>query len=325
MAKIVVDAGHGQGDNVGVGSYREGTQMWYLAQYLQEELERQGHTVVNTRPLITNKPSLSDRGAMAKGFDIFMSIHSNANSNPAIRGAIIYDSVADAVDNMESELVAAIAKTMGTLNKGVTGRESNVTPDTDYYGVLRSAVRNGCKNAMLIEHSYHTNPEDATWLMSHDNLKALAKAEADVVTKYYPVRTGDTMIKLGSRGTEVIAWQTNLNTQGYGLVVDGIFGSKTEAATKDFQAKYGLAADGIVGKQTLAKMTSILNPAPPPPVVDYKAELDKAIAKINSLNVEIQNLKNQLAAVEKLSQTRHDELTKVAMAFDVLSGVAERY
>ena len=325
MAKIVVDAGHGQGDNVGVGSYREGTQMWYLAQYLQQELVKRGHTVVNTRPLITNQPSLSSRGAMANGFDIFMSIHSNANSNPAIRGAIIYDSVADAVDNMETELVSVISKTMNTLNKGVTGRESNVTPDTDYYGVLRSAVRVGCNNAMLIEHGYHTNPEDANWLMSHDNLRKLAIAEADVITKYYPSDMENNMIKLGSRGIEVEEWQHNLNKQGYNLVADGIFGSKTEIATKDFQAKYGLTADGIVGEKTYAKMADILAPVPPPPTVDYKSELEKAIAKINLLNVEIQNLKNQVIGLEKTSQTRHDELTQVAMAFEVLSGVAERY
>ena len=122
MAKIVVDAGHGQGDNVGVGSYREGTQMWYLAQYLQQELVKRGHTVVNTRPLITNEPSLSTRGAMAKGFDIFMSLHSNANSSPTLRGAIIYDSVADLYDNIEQDLVSTIAEVMGTPNKGIKNR-----------------------------------------------------------------------------------------------------------------------------------------------------------------------------------------------------------
>ena len=325
MAKIVVDAGHGQGDNVGVGSYREGTQMWYLAQYLQQELVKRGHTVVNTRPLITNEPSLSTRGAMAKGFDIFMSLHSNANSSPTLRGAIIYDSVADLYDNIEQDLVATIAEVMGTPNKGIKNRESNVTPDTDYYGVLRSAVRVGCNNAMLIEHGYHTNPEDANWLMSHDNLRKLAIAEADVITKYYPSDMENNMIKLGSRGIEVEEWQHNLNKQGYNLVADGIFGSKTEIATKDFQAKYGLTADGVVGEKTYAKMAEILAPVPPPPTVDYKAELEKAIAKINLLNVEIQNLKNQVIGLEKTSQTRHDELTQVAMAFDVLSGIAERY
>lgn len=325
MAKIVVDAGHGQGDNVGVGSYREGTQMWYLAQYLQQELVKRGHTVVNTRPLITNKPSLNDRGAMAKGFDVFMSLHSNANSNATIRGAIIYDSVADTFDNIEQDLVAKIAETMGTPNKGVTNRESNVTPDTDYYGVLRSAVRVKCKNAMLIEHGYHTNPEDANWLMSHDNLKKLAVAEAEVITKYYPSDMENNMIRLGSKGIEVEMWQHDLNKQGYGLVADGIFGTKTDTATKDFQAKYGLTADGIVGEKTYAKMAEILAPVPPPPTVDYKADLDKAIAKINLLNVEIQNLKNQIVSLEKSDQTKHDELTQVAMAFEVFAGVAERY
>jgi peptidoglycan hydrolase-like protein with peptidoglycan-binding domain len=32
--------------------------------------------------------------------------------------------------------------------------------------------------------------------------------------------------------------------------VDGIFGAKTDSATKKFQKDYGLAVDGVVGAQT---------------------------------------------------------------------------
>jgi N-acetylmuramoyl-L-alanine amidase len=38
------------------------------------------------------------------------------------------------------------------------------------------------------------------------------------------------------------------------LLADGIFGSQTEEAVKNFQAKNGLKADGIVGPATLAKL-----------------------------------------------------------------------
>jgi hypothetical protein len=44
--------------------------------------------------------------------------------------------------------------------------------------------------------------------------------------------------------------QANLNRYGANLDVDGRFGDKTEAATKDFQQKHHLLVDGIIGQQT---------------------------------------------------------------------------
>lgn len=61
--------------------------------------------------------------------------------------------------------------------------------------------------------------------------------------------------KRGSTGTEVRNIQSRLKQWGYlNGAVDGIYGSKTEAAVKKFQAKHGLTADGIAGPQTLAKI-----------------------------------------------------------------------
>ena len=42
----------------------------------------------------------------------------------------------------------------------------------------------------------------------------------------------------------------NVNNVIHGLVVDGIFGSKTTAAVRDFQSNNGLSVDGIVGPNT---------------------------------------------------------------------------
>ena len=61
--------------------------------------------------------------------------------------------------------------------------------------------------------------------------------------------------KRGSTGNEVRQIQTRLKNWGYyDGNIDGIYGSKTEAAVKSFQRKNGLKADGIAGKQTLAAM-----------------------------------------------------------------------
>ena len=57
-------------------------------------------------------------------------------------------------------------------------------------------------------------------------------------------------LTLGSTGNDVKDLQKMLNSMGYTLTVDGIFGEKTSSAVKDYQKKNGLTVDGIVGSQT---------------------------------------------------------------------------
>ncbi len=57
-------------------------------------------------------------------------------------------------------------------------------------------------------------------------------------------------ISYGSSGEDVKKLQQALNSCGYKLDVDGKFGSKTQAAVKDYQKKNGLSVDGIVGEKT---------------------------------------------------------------------------
>jgi hypothetical protein len=52
-----------------------------------------------------------------------------------------------------------------------------------------------------------------------------------------------------------VRWiQYQLNSKGYVLSVDGIWGAKTEEAVRAFQAENGLIVDGIVGPATRAKL-----------------------------------------------------------------------
>lgn len=57
-------------------------------------------------------------------------------------------------------------------------------------------------------------------------------------------------IRNGARGDEVKELQKLLNQNGYSLVEDGIFGSKTQTAVEDYQRKNNLSVDGIVGNNT---------------------------------------------------------------------------
>lgn len=55
----------------------------------------------------------------------------------------------------------------------------------------------------------------------------------------------------GDTKQNITAVQTRLKELGYyKIAVDGIWGSKTLAAVKNFQRDYGLTVDGIVGKNT---------------------------------------------------------------------------
>jgi murein L,D-transpeptidase YcbB/YkuD len=55
----------------------------------------------------------------------------------------------------------------------------------------------------------------------------------------------------GNKSSYVASIQRTLACLGYSPgAADGIFGSGTERAVKEFQADKGLAADGIVGKDT---------------------------------------------------------------------------
>jgi len=66
---------------------------------------------------------------------------------------------------------------------------------------------------------------------------------------------GQPTIAPGANGEPVRRLQRALRRQpDLDIVVDGVFGSKTEAAVKDFQQGAGLAVDGVVGPQTWAKL-----------------------------------------------------------------------
>jgi len=62
------------------------------------------------------------------------------------------------------------------------------------------------------------------------------------------------VVKSGSNGHPVTTMQYLLRARGHRIAVDGVFGPKTEAAVKSFQAGHGLTADGVVGAATWAAL-----------------------------------------------------------------------
>ena len=58
------------------------------------------------------------------------------------------------------------------------------------------------------------------------------------------------LVRQGDRNHPVRTLQRLLRQRGHTVVVDGIFGPKTDAAVRAFQTAANLAVDGIVGPQT---------------------------------------------------------------------------
>ena len=102
---------------------------------------------------------------------------------------------------------------------------------------------------------YATSPSYDSVLLSTINKHQLYLWDAEVTgvsagslnVKQLPV------LKLGSRGQHVLAWQKFLNENRYPCgKEDSIFGPNVRKAVIDFQISRGLEPDGIIGKQTWA-------------------------------------------------------------------------
>lgn len=69
---------------------------------------------------------------------------------------------------------------------------------------------------------------------------------------YTYAETRETLSQLGSRGQEVRQIQQKLRQLGlYSGSVDGVYGTATQKAVRQFQKNCGIAADGIAGPKTL--------------------------------------------------------------------------
>ncbi len=66
-------------------------------------------------------------------------------------------------------------------------------------------------------------------------------------------------VRLNDRGRDVIEVQKYLETLGYNVSTDGIFGKSTEDAVKDFQKRNKLQIDGIVGGRTLKLLKEMIS------------------------------------------------------------------
>ena len=107
-------------------------------------------------------------------------------------------------------------------------------------------------------------------------------------------------LSYGSQGDEVKKLQEALNSQGYGLSADGIYGAKTQAAVRDYQSKNGLSVDGIAGVNTQGKLyatsgESQQQAAPAPATPTYETPKPSAYQPSETVEAYKQQLQQQIA------------------------------
>ena len=198
--KITLDPGHGQFGNPGVlAGYYEGTRVFMLAEQLRAALESyEDVQVVITRKNITDNPSLANRGgeAVRNGSELFISLHTNAASNPAAHGVSVFRSVKRPGSEELGRLLGdAVVNTMKkhtdiTYLRGVMTRtESFDGQIQDYYGVIRSSVKSeSVKYSFIIEHGFHTNLTECDYMFRDSSLAEIAEAEAKAIAGYFGLR-----------------------------------------------------------------------------------------------------------------------------------------
>ncbi|WP_318246497.1 peptidoglycan-binding protein [Guptibacillus algicola] len=99
-----------------------------------------------------------------------------------------------------------------------------------------------------------------------------------------------TVMKVGSRGDDVVKLQQDLTTAGtFHVGVTGYFGPVTEKAVKDFQRAKGLTVTGTATKETLDTLSNTTSPAVHPPVQDSSHDDVLKVGSKGELVVELQS------------------------------------
>ncbi len=182
MKKILIDAGHYSGYNPSPHDcdYNEGDRMYDLAEYIKGTLEAWYLCKVDMTHERECDLHVVTRGKMSKGYDLFLSLHSNAVPKGVtyeINRATIFRPIdgRNSSEHWANRLGVRLCNIMPTTRSVTLVRHYDDKNDPrEYYGVLRGAQSVGTPLYFLVENGFHTNPEQTEWLLSNDNLYLLA-------------------------------------------------------------------------------------------------------------------------------------------------------
>lgn len=125
--------------------------------------------------------------------------------------------------------------------------------NTSRYANLKTATTAKQYAEYLKKDGYATSSSYVNTLVSTVSKYGLEKYDGEkVIIVDNPTTSQDRpLLKKGSRGEAVKAWQMYLNESGFDCgKPDGIFGIKTQCAVQQYQMAHGLTPDGIIGPKT---------------------------------------------------------------------------
>ncbi len=189
MIKVMIDPGHAPGNaNKGQNGYYEYEGVWKISTYLKEILQTKGIQADFTRTW-EQDPELYTRGQKAKGYDLFISEHTNANDGKT-RGVEVYYDYSKPQDKVFAErLAGVVAAAMDNPDRGARTRVYTENGKIyNYYGVIRGASATDCKHVLLIESGFHDNAVDEAFLNVDENLKKIAQAQSEVLFEILGVK-----------------------------------------------------------------------------------------------------------------------------------------
>lgn len=197
--RICLDPGHGGKDrsNRGPTGYVEADGALDIALRARSLLRAAGLEVVMTRDRDVSV-SLASRMAFAarQRADLFISIHTDAFSNPAAHGCTVFCS---AHNKKSRELAEAIELALRQIGRPSRGVKTRTLPDgRDYYHVIREAKI----PSVLVECAFHTNPAEEALLKTPEFRQLLAAAITNSIVAYLgPLPPTDTVVPITLKGT----------------------------------------------------------------------------------------------------------------------------
>lgn len=230
-----------------------------------ELLSANGHTVYDCTDDVGRIPKDNLKAIVAKcnshSVDLDVSIHLNSDGGAGTE-VLIYSNGSKAKPYAE-RVSKNISCALGIRNRGIKLRPGLY--------VLRKAKA----PAMLVECCFVDSKNDAERWNVEKCAKAIVEGILDksVVTSAKPAQPQTSsdnwvdrvnvevkrqgfktypLVRKGARGNITKLIQERLNSVGFNLACDGIFGDATKKAVIVFQRSRGLAADGIVGANTWA-------------------------------------------------------------------------